>query len=285
MDLLGKKISFIIPAYNEAGSVAEIVESVKKLPLDGEIIVIDDGSTDQTAKQAEAAGAKVISHQVNRGYGASIKTGINTASHKILAFIDADVQQEADDFLEMSRFIDEYDMVVGARVTQSHSPLWRKPGKKLIEMLANYLAGHKIPDLNSGLRLVKRDAIKPYLNIFPDGYSFSTTSTIFFLKEGLLIKYVPITVKKRVGKSALKIHHGFDTIILVLRLITLFEPLKIFLPASLIIFLVGLVWAVREFILFHSFGATSIILGITSLLVFFVGLISDQIASLRKELK
>jgi glycosyltransferase involved in cell wall biosynthesis len=279
------KISIIIPAYNEENSIAQTIMDLKKLLSEGEIIVVDDGSTDNTRQKALDSGTTVISHQFNRGYGASLKTGINNSKYEIIGFIDADGQQNPEDLLELQKYIEEYDMVIGARDTQSHFPLWRRPGKKLITILANYLAGQKIPDLNSGLRLIKKNVILPYLKMFPDGFSFSTTSTIFFIKEGLKIKYIPITVKKRTGKSSLKVRHGFDTIILVLRMITLFEPLKIFLPVSIFIFTIGLIWAAREFILYNSFGATSIFLGITSLLVFFFGLISDQIANIRKELK
>jgi len=286
MSICEKKISIIIPAYNEEAVIAEIVVGVKNLSLASEIIVVDDGSTDSTAKLAEENGARVIRHEFNRGYGSSLKTGIKKAECEIVGFIDADGQQDPQDLLELKKYIGDFDMVVGARDSQSHFPFWRRPGKKLISILANYLAGQKIPDLNSGLRLIKKEAIQPYLEMFPDGFSFSTTSTIFFIKEeGLKIKYVPINVKKRIGKSSLKVHHGIDTIILVLRLITLFEPLKIFLPLSFIVFTISLVWAIREFILFHSFGATSIFLGLVSLLVFLFGLISDQIANLRKELK
>ncbi len=285
MNSFEKKLSVIVPAFNEASSIAETVTKVKALPLTGEVIVVDDGSTDKTAELALQNGARVIRHETNRGYGASLKTGIRNAKYGLVGFVDADGQQNPLDLLELGKYIDEYDMVVGARDNQSHFPLWRRPGKKLIGSLANYLAGRKIPDFNSGLRLIKKDLILPYLKMLPDGFSFSTTSTIFFIKEGYKTKYVPISVKKRKGKSTLKARHGFDTIILVLRLITMFEPLKIFLPASIIIFAVGLVWALRELIMFHSFGATSIFLGITALLIFFVGLISDQIANLRKELK
>ena len=285
MNLFAEKVSVIIPAYNEEATIVETLTAVKTLPFVGEVIVVNDGSTDLTAELAAKNGARVISHESNRGYGASLKTGIRNAKYDLVGCIDADGQQNPQDLLELKKFIDEYDMVVGARGSESHFPLWRRPGKKLIGSLANYLAGRKIPDFNSGLRLIKKAMILPYLKMFPDGFSFSTTSTIFFIKEGLKIKYVPINVKKRRGKSTLTARHGLDTIILILRLITMFEPLKIFLPASIFIFVVDLIWAAREFWLFRSFGATSIFLGITALLVFFVGLISDQIANLRKEFK
>jgi glycosyltransferase involved in cell wall biosynthesis len=285
MDLLAKKISIIIPAYNEEEAIGGTLAALQALKLAGEIIVVDDGSSDRTAELARAGEARVISHEVNRGYGASLKTGIKNAKYDIIGFLDADGQQDPCDLQELNKYIGEFDMVVGARTSQANIPLWRRPGKFLISRLANYLAGRKIPDFNSGLRLIKKEVILPYIKMFPDGFSFSTTSTIFFIKEGLKIKYVPIQVQKRKGKSTLTARHGLDTIILVLRLITMFEPLKIFLPASFVIFIFGLAWAVSEYVLFHKLGAVSIVLGVAALLVFFVGLISDQIANLRKELK
>lgn len=278
-----KKISVVIPAYNEEKSISNVIKSLNKLSIIGEIIVVDDGSTDSTSQIAVTSGAKVISHAKNCGYGASLKTGIINSNNDIVAFIDADGQHDPEDLAKMYKFINDHDLIIGARQKGSHSPLWRKPGKMFIALLANYLAGYKIPDINSGLRLVKKKLILPYLNICPDKFSFSTTSTVFFIKDGLKVKFVPVNAQKRIGESSLRIHHGFDTIILVLRMITLFEPLKIFLPVSITIFIIGLIWALEEAISVRKFGATSLFLGITALLVFFFGLISDQIATIRKE--
>lgn len=278
-----KKISVVIPAYNEEDAISPVIAELYKLPFIDEIIVVDDGSTDNTKRKAVEAGANVISHQGNCGYGASLKTGILNSKNDIIAFIDGDSQHDPNDLEAMRGFIDEYDMIIGARGAGSHSPLWRKPGKMLIKMLADYLAGYKIPDLNSGFRLLKKKPILPYLKIFPDKFSFSTTSTIFYIKDGLKIKFIPITAQKRIGESSLRVRHGLDTIILVVRMITLFEPLKIFLPVSIVIFIFGLFWAFDEVIRVGRFGATTLFLGITSLLIFFFGLISDQIATIRKE--
>lgn len=278
-----KKISVIIPAYNEENAISSVIQSLSRLSIVGEIIVIDDCSTDSTKQRALEDGAKVISHEKNSGYGASLKTGIRNAQNDIVAFIDADGQHNPEDLAVMYQHISGTDMIIGARNPGSHSPLWRKPGKMFIAMLANYLAGYKIPDLNCGLRIVRKKSILPYLNICPDKFSFSTTSTVFFIKDGLKVKFIPVNARKRIGESTLKIRHGFDTIILVLRMITLFEPLKIFLPVSITIFLLGLVWVLDEAIRIGRFGATSLFLGIASLLVFFFGLIADQIATIRKE--
>ncbi len=280
-----KSISVIIPAYNEEQSISKVIANVSKLSIVDEIIVINDGSSDSTEQKAIESGAKVISHEDNYGYGASLKTGILNSVNDVVAFIDADGQHNPEDIVTMSKYIDDHDMIIGARNKESHSPLWRKPGKMFIRWLADYLAGYKIPDLNCGLRLIKKKLILPYLKIFPNKFSFSTTSTIFFIKDGLKVKFVLITSQKRIGVSTLRVHHGLDTVILVLRMITLFEPLKIFLPVSMFIFVFGLIWALFEFITIGKFGATSLFLGISSLLFFFFGLISDQIATIRKEKK
>ena len=285
MDLKEKKISVVIPAFNEEKAINKVITDLNKLSFVSEIIVVDDGSTDSTKQKAIESGAKVISHQNNRGYGASLKTGIINSQSNIIAFIDADAQHYPEDLISMVKYTDDYDIVIGARQAGDHSPLWRQPGKKFIHMLANYLAGFKIPDINCGLRVVKKDLILPYLRIFPDKFSFSTTSTMFFIKDGYRVKFVTTHAKKRIGESTLKIRHGLDTIILVLRMITLFEPLKIFLPVSISIFVFGFIYATIEVIINRMFSATSLFLGITSLLVFFFGMIADQIATIRKEMK
>lgn len=283
MNSQSKGITVVIPAFNEEMAIGKVVSDLIKISFADEIIVVDDGSTDSTRRKALDSGARVISHEENQGYGASLKTGILNATHNNIAFIDADGQHNPEDLKEMVKYLDDHDIVIGARRSGSHSPLWRQPGKKFIHMLANYLADFKIPDLNCGLRIVKKDLIIPYLRIFPDKFSFSTTSTMFFIKDGYRVKFVTIHAKKRIGTSTLKIRHGLDTIILVLRMITLFEPFKIFLPASISIFSFGFIYASIEAIRFRQFSATSLFLGIASLLIFFFGMIADQIATIRKE--
>jgi glycosyltransferase involved in cell wall biosynthesis len=285
MDINEEKITVVIPAYNEEKAISTVIATLMKISIVNEIIVIDDGSVDSTKQKAIESGVKVISHRKNIGYGASLKTGIINSKNNVIALFDADGQHNADDLVSLNKYVRDHDMISGVRQKKSHSPLWRKPGKIIINMLANYLAGHKIPDLNCGLRLVKRDLIIPYLELFPDKFSFSTTSMVFFLKEGFKVKFVPINTRKRIGESSLRVIHGFDTIILVLRMITLFEPLKIFLPVSTTFFSLGIISGSFDFINHRRIGTTSLFLGITSILVFFFGLISDQIATIRKEIK
>jgi glycosyltransferase involved in cell wall biosynthesis len=285
MNIENTALTVVIPAFNEEKAISSVVSDLKKLNFVNEIIVVNDGSTDSTGQKAGESGARVIKHERNSGYGASLKTGILNAKNIWIAFIDADGQHNPEDLISMITYTEHYDIIIGSRQVGNHSPLWRKPGKKFIHMLANYLAGFKIPDLNCGLRIVKKDLIKPYLKIFPDKFSFSTTSTVFFIKDGFSVKFTPIHAKKRIGVSTLRIRHGLDTIILVLRMITLFEPFKIFLPISISIFAFGFVYASIEVIRFGQFSATSLFLGIASLLVFFFGMIADQIATIRKELR
>lgn len=285
MDVNEVKITVVIPAFNEEKAISEVIAGLKEISIVDEIIVVDDGSSDATRQKAIESGVKVLVHRANSGYGASLKTGIINAKNNVIALFDADGQHNPEDLILMNEHIKDYDMVSGTRQKGSHSPLWRKPGKILISVLANYLAGHKIPDLNCGLRLVKKDLMLPYLKLFADKFSFSTTSLVFFLKDGFRVKFVPISAQKRIGESSLRVIHGFDTIILVLRMITLFEPLKIFLPTSITFFCLCIIFGTFDFITHQKIGATSLFLGITSILVFFFGLISDQIANIRKEMK
>ncbi len=278
-------LTVIIPAFNEEKAIGKVVAELKTLNFIDEIIVVDDGSTDSTGKKATDSGARVITHEHNKGYGASLKTGIINSANNTIAFFDADGQHDINDLSNLMKFVDTHDIVIGARDSGSHSPLWRKPGKEFIHWLANYLAGFKIPDLNCGLRIVKRDLILQYLTIFPNKFSFSTTSTVFFIKDGFNVKFVPIHAHKRIGVSTLKIRHGLDTIVLVLRMITLFEPFKIFLPISIFFFSFGLIYAVQEVVRYNQFSATSLFLGIASLLIFFFGMIADQVATIRKEMR
>jgi glycosyltransferase involved in cell wall biosynthesis len=233
-----EKISIIIPAYNEAGAVGDVVRAlITKFPTT-EVIVVNDGSTDGTGALAEAAGARVINRPEQGGYGASLRVGILATKREYVLFCDADGQHQAE---SVGTVIDAcqpgIDMVVGSRSKDSHMPLIRRPGKAILRYLINYLAGKKIPDFNSGLRIIRRTVILRYLHLMPEGFSFSTTSTFALLKSRYHIQWVPITTAKRIGKSQVRqLKHGSQTILLILRLTVLFEPLKVFLRVSGILF-------------------------------------------------
>jgi len=287
---MNKQLSVIVPTYNEERAITQTIEKLKKqlgaLNLDYEIIAVNDASTDKTKEILEKiSGIQIVHHAYNRGYGASLKTGIEKAKFNSLLFFDADGQHIVDYIPEMIKYIDNFDMVAGSRLGY-RGPLIRQPGKKLLHWLANYLIQQKIPDLNCGFRIVKKDKILKFIHLLCDGFSFSTTTTILFTSEGLPIKYVPITISKRDGKSTVKPKHAIDVLIVILRSILLSSPLRVFLPISFLLFMGSIISLIFDIVLapFNISDAT-MLLFIASLLIFFFGLLADQVAAIRKEIK
>ncbi len=294
---MSNSLSVIIPTYNEADNIGAIVKSVSvrlaEENIDGEILVVDDGSTDRSAENARQNGAVVLSHPRNMGYGAALKTGIRKCGGEIVIFMDADGQHSCDDLIRIYQALATQpvlDMVVGARDTESQQVLSRAPGKKLLTMVANYLAGTDIPDLNSGLRAIRTKLALKYLAILPNTFSFTTTITLAFFKDGLNVDYLPITTKKRVGnKSTVKFFRdGMRTLLLIVRTMMLFSPLRIFLPMSLGLFLLAGADFLFETLIVNqkiSISDTFILLSVSGILIFFFGLLADQLANIRRELK
>jgi len=282
-------VSIIIPAYNEEESIREVIAKIDKTLKDAkcnyEIIVVNDGSTDNTGKIVKELGVQVINHPYNKGYGASIKSGVRKALYDMIFLVDADGQHNANDILELLRYANEYEMVVGIRKKGSYTPILRRPGKWILNIVANYLSGSKIPDLNSGFRAIKKSKVLEFMSILPNGFSFSTTITLAMLKSAYNVKYVPIAVSKRVGrKSSVNVFKdGLQTLLLIIRVIVLFNPLKVFVPASMILFGLGFFYAlfVVIFVQFHI-PSGAILLIISSFIVFFFGILADQIAGLRR---
>nr|WP_320161275.1 glycosyltransferase family 2 protein [uncultured Methanoregula sp.] len=280
------KYTVVIPAYNEDRTIGLIIDQINSVCPDciDSIIVVDDGSTDKTAEVARAAGAFVIKHRFNIGYGASLKTGIRNAKSPYIIIMDADGQHDPADLPKFLQLADENDMVVGVRKGLFHSPLWRTPGKWFINWLANYLSKTKIPDLTCGFRLFRKEVIIKYLHLCPDGFSFSTTSTLVLINRRYNITFIPINARKRrENQSSVTVKTGFDTILLILRLIMLFNPLRIFLPISFLCLIGGFVLGVYYFIHGSGVVGTALILIMTGILLFFFGLLADQITELRKE--
>lgn len=279
-------VTIIIPAHNEEEGIAEVIDGIKRLNRGYEILVIDDGSTDNTYKLATENGIKVIRHPYNKGYGAALKTGIRNAEADIVLFMDADGQHQPNDIKKLIQHIWEYDMVVGARTKKSKVSLLRRPGKKILSITANFLAGMKIPDLNSGFRALKKSVVMEFMHILPDSFSFSTTITLACIKSGYNVRYVPIEAPERVGTSKIKpFRDGFNFIMLIIRTVVLFDPLKVFLPVSAILFIVGFFELIREIILYLDIWTAPLLLILSSILIFFFGLLADQISSLRREIK
>jgi glycosyltransferase involved in cell wall biosynthesis len=278
-------VSIIIPAYNEAESIGSVVQELikgfkgKKV----EILVIDDGSNDHTGESARMNGATVIRHSRNKGYGAALKTGIRNAHGSWVLFMDADGQHRAEDALKLLSAVGQNDMVVGQRAQLVHSPFWRMPGKWALGWMANYLTRQRIPDLNSGLRLIKREIVARYMGLCPNGFSFSTTITMIMFNRGYEIAYVPFEIRTRRGKSTVSVATGLDTLLLILRIATLIDPLRIFVPLSLIIGFIGLAWGIPYAIMGNGISVGSMLAIVTSILLFSIGLISDQISQMRLE--
>ncbi len=283
--MLKKSISIVIPAFNEDLIIESVLGSIKtnlNLYID-EIIVVDDGSSDNTATKANIEGIKLIKHTRNLGYGAALKTGIKNSSSEYVLTMDGDGQHKHEEIKKLIDSLKNQDAIIGSRKGMFHSNLWRMPGKWFLQFLAEYLIGKKIDDLNSGLRLVKKDIFLKYMHLCPQGFSFSTTITMVLLSRGYELQYVPIDISKRTGKSMVNVKTGFDTIILVLRLATLFNPLKIFLPISSVFMLLG---GFKTFMDYFSNGPIttgSLLALITGILIFSLGLISDQISQIRTE--
>jgi glycosyltransferase involved in cell wall biosynthesis len=282
-----KPVTILIPAYNEAQTIGLIIAQLQSICSDfvQEIIVVDDGSSDETGLVAQKAGACFIHHKHNMGYGASLKTGIRQSETEFVVMMDADGQHRPEDALRLWELEDayDYDMIVGQRTSLIHSPFWRMPGKWLLGLMANYLTRRTIPDLNSGLRLIRREVVLRYLHLCPSGFSFSTTITMALLSRGYSVAYMPIQVKKRVGKSTVSVRTGLESIILILRIAALFNPLRLFIPASAVIGMTGIVWAIPYALTGHGVSVGSMLAIVTAILLFGLGLLCDQISQLRLE--
>ncbi|MBN1119239.1 MAG: glycosyltransferase family 2 protein [Bacteroidales bacterium] len=279
------KLTIIIPAFNEEEGIGETLDRL--IPVakanNFDIVVINDGSTDNTKNIVEGKDVRLINHPLNKGYGASLKTGIKAVTTEYIALYDADGQHNPEDLINLWQNIRERDMLVGMRGKDSHQDWMRKPGKWILKKTADFLTGIKIPDLNSGLRIIKRECVINRLHLFSDSFSFSTTSTVALMNLGYFVDYYPIKVNKRIGKSTVKqLKHGTSTLMLILRLVVLFNPLKVFIPVSLTLLLGGLAFGTYGYIVFERFSNSAILLTLTGLLFFFMGLISDQISTLNK---
>lgn len=275
-------VTILLPAYNEEIAVAETIKTIKKKHPNFEVLVINDGSTDQTASKSAEAGAKVISHPYNIGNGAAIKTGLRNAKGDWIIMMDADGQHEADDIEKLLEHANDYDMVVGARTRNSETSLHRNIANWLYNRLASYVTKFKIKDLTSGFRLVKKQTAHQFIYLLPNAFSYPSTLTLAYLRSGRSINYIPIEVKRRKGKSKIKLaRDGVRFLLIITKIATLFSPLRIFLPVSLLFFLTGLFYYLYTFISTHRFTNMSALLLTTSVIIFMMGLVSEQITQMR----
>lgn len=278
-------ITIIIPAYNEGEVIQGVVQDLKNEGFEN-LLVIDDGSSDKTAEILAEIDVNFISHRVNKGYGASLKTGIRNAQTEYVAIYDGDGQHIPSELKKIVEEAEGYDMVTGARDANSFQVANRKLGKKVIKKFVNKITETDVPDFNSGLRVFKRGVIKRYLHLMPDGFSFSTTSTVTFLKLKYDVKYVPVYVKEREGrKSNITMRDGFRTMMLILNLSILFAPLKFFIPTSIFFVTSSIIYFAIYSILERVHVTSSMtLLFVTGVVVFFMGILCEQISATRREL-
>jgi hypothetical protein len=281
------QFTIIIPAFREEASIRYVVEktiqAASELTSQFELIVINDGSDDRTGELAGEGGARVITHPYNKGYGAALKTGIRAAKGHTVVFMDADGQHRVEDLERILAGRACYDLVVGARKGTAGSPLWRKPGKKILGWVVNNLAGRRVPDFNCGFRAIDRHLALRILPLMPDGFSFSTTSTIACFRGGFNVGYVPIKVLPRqAGVSSVSASDGLKTLLLIVRLVTIFAPLRVFLPISIATLFVGAGFIGHSYSTAGEASVKGILMVLASLNFFLFGMLVDQVSALRR---
>ena len=285
MEIPPKKpsLSVVIPARNEAEGLRKLLpELAKYLPQITQIIVVNDGSDDDTLAICEEQHVQVVHHPYPKGNGASIKSGTRAATGEALLFMDADGQHKPEDIPHLlKRLEDGYDMVVGARSSASQAGAHRAIANGFYNKLASWMIGQPVQDLTSGFRAIKADKFRKFLYLLPNGFSYPTTITMSFFRAGYSVAYVPIVAPKRIGKSHLRlVRDGVRFLLIIFKIGTLYSPLKLFLPISLAFFTTGLGYYLYTFLTTHSFTNMSALLFITSVLVFLIGLVSEQITML-----
>ena len=276
--------SIVIPAFNEAASIAAVVRDLASAARWLEILVIDDGSTDDTGAQAAAGGARVIRHPYNKGNGAAVKSGIRNATGTFILIADADGQHQAADAARLVSHLDAYDLVVGARSSRSQATVTRRLGNAALNSLASYLTQHTIPDLTSGFRAARRECLLEFIHLLPNGFSTPTTTTLAFMRAGYSVRFEPVEAARRVGVS--KIHlgaDGFNFFLILLKVITIFSPMRVFAPISATAFLLGAGYGGWTIVTQSHVTNSSVLLILASVVILLVGLVSEQISSLRIE--
>lgn len=277
-------MSIVIPAFNEEAAVAPVITDLRALlarnGIDAEIIVVDDGSADATAQRAKEAGARVLQHRSNKGYGASLKTGIAAAKHDVVAITDADGTYPAEYLPTLLKELEHADMVVGARTgARVHIPMIRKPAKWVLNKLANYVSTSNIPDLNSGMRVFRRDVAMQYFPILPDQFSWTTTITLAMHCDKYAVTYVPIDYHKRKGRSKIVPWDAGSFAILILRTAMLFRPLRVFLPLVLMCLAFGITKMLLDLSHDPNISASALLALMSALLILLIGMLGDALAT------
>ena len=276
-------ISIILPAQNEAEGLRRTLPALRARFPDAELLVVDDGSTDDTAAVAAGAGARVLSSPYSMGNGAAIKRGARAASGEVLVFMDADGQHAAEHVPALlARLDDGYDMVVGARSREGQANLQRGLANAFYNRLASWMTGHHIADLTSGFRAVRADKFKEFLHLLPNGFSYPTTCTMAFFRSAYPVAYVPIPVAKRVGNGShiRPFKDGIRFLLIIFKIASLYSPLKLFAPTAAAFFLAGMGWYAWTFHESARFTNMSMLLISAAVIVFLIGLVSEQITNL-----
>jgi len=277
--------SIVIPVFNEAANLEKLLEKINALELAGaEVIVVDDGSTDGSAYMAMKAGATVVRHPYNVGNGAAIKSGIRTAQGKFLVFMDGDGQHRPEDIPKLLSEAENYHMVVGARSKGSKLRLHRNVANLVYNFLASYVTQFPVKDLTSGYRVLERlDALR-FIDLLPNTFSYPTTLTLAFLRSGLTVKYIPIQTLYRSGQSKISlVSDGVRFLLIITKIATLFSPFRVFLPVSFFFFFAGVANYLYTYLTQGRLTNMSVFMWTTAVIIFMLGLVSEQIASLRME--
>lgn len=277
------KLSIVIPAKNEAESLDQLLRSIRAQFTTAEIIVVNDGSHDNTVDICQSNGALALSHPYSMGNGAAVKTGVRNAKGEVVVCLDADGQHDPADIARLLAKIDEgFDMAVGARGAESQANVSRSLANRLYNKLASWMVGHRIADLTSGFRAARTEKFREFLHLLPNGFSYPTTITMAFFRAGYPVAYVPIHARERTGKSHIRpLQDGMRFLLIIFRVGTLYSPLKIFVPISAFFFLSGLSYYIYTFLTAGRFTNMAGVLFTTSVIVFLIGLVSEQITSLQ----
>lgn len=279
-----ESVTIVVPAFNEGHSIGQVVAALREAAPWHEVLVIDDGSTDGTGKAAEDAGAKVLRHPYNKGNGAAVKTAIRAATSDWIAIIDADGQHRTDDAKRIVAKLGDFDLVIGARDPRTQATPGRRLGNAVLNRLASYLTERPIPDLTSGYRAARREYLLEFIHLLPNGFSTPTTTTLAFIKAGYNVAFEPIAALPRVGSSKIRLaRDGAKFFLILLKMITIFSPLRIFAPVSGIAFAVGAVYGAWNYAYHSRIPNGAVLLLMFSVIVILVGLISEQISTLRSE--
>jgi glycosyltransferase involved in cell wall biosynthesis len=277
-------VSVIVPAFNESASIEALISGLRRAGSWHEILVVDDGSTDDTGGRAAQAGARVIRHPYNKGNGAAVKTGIRQATGSQVLILDADGQHHPADAVRLVAGLGEYDLVVGARSNSTQASGARRVGNALLNAIAGYLAERRIPDLTSGFRAARREHLLEFLHLLPNGFSTPTTTTLAFLRAGYSVHFEPIDAGVRQGHSKIRLGaDGLQFFVILFKVITIYSPMRMFLPLSAAAFALGGVYAIWTIATQSHVTNSSVLLILLSVIIFLVGLVSEQISSLRFE--